>query len=142
MTRLGIDIGSWGVKGARVDLADGSITSAQAGVQLHSPYPGWAEADPGQWWAGVCAVSRELASAGSPVEAVACSGMVPAVLALDERGRPLRRAILQNDARADAEVEELAEELSDPDLVALPGSALTQQSVAPMLRWLPPHSPI
>ena len=141
MTLLGIDIGSSGVKGARVDLADGSITSAQAGVQLHSPHPGWAEADPGQWWAGVCAVSRELVCDGAPVEAVACSGMVPAVLALDERGRPLRRAILQNDARADAEVEELAEELSDLDLVALTGSALTQQSVAPTVRWLRRHEP-
>ncbi|HEY3773565.1 MAG TPA: FGGY family carbohydrate kinase [Solirubrobacteraceae bacterium] len=141
MTLLGIDIGSSGVKGARVDLADGSITSAQAGVQLHSPHPGWAEADPGQWWAGVCAVTRELVSEGAPVEAVACSGMVPAVLALDEHGRPLRRAILQNDARADAEVEELADELSDLDLVALTGSALTQQSVAPTVRWLRRHEP-
>jgi xylulokinase len=141
MTLLGIDIGSSGVKGARVDLADGSVTSAQAGVELHSPHPGWAEADPGQWWAGVCAVTRELVCEGEPVEAVACSGMVPAVLALDDRGRPLRRAILQNDARADVEVEELAEQLSDLDLVALTGSALTQQSVAPTLRWLRRHEP-
>ncbi|MGH2910019.1 MAG: FGGY-family carbohydrate kinase [Solirubrobacteraceae bacterium] len=141
MTLLGIDIGSSGVKGARVDLADGSIVSAQAGVELHSPHPGWAEADPGQWWAGVCAVTRELVAEGEPVEAVACSGMVPAVLVLDDRGRPLRRAILQNDARADAEVEELAGELSDLDLVALTGSALTQQSVAPTLRWLRRHEP-
>lgn len=141
MTLLGIDIGSSGVKGARVDLADGSITAAQAGVQLHSPHPGWAEADPREWWAGVCAVTRELVCEGEPVEAVACSGMVPAVLALDEAGRPLRRAILQNDARADAEVEELAQELSDLDLVALTGSALTQQSVAPTVRWLRRHEP-
>lgn len=141
MSLLGIDIGSSGVKGARVDLADGSVTSAQAGVELHSPHPGWAEADPGEWWAGVCAVTRELVSEGEPIEAVACSGMVPAVLALDADGRPLRRAILQNDARADAEVSELSEQLSDLDLVALTGSALTQQSVAPTLRWLRRHEP-
>lgn len=141
MTLLGIDIGSSAVKGARVDLADGSITSAQAGVELHSPHPGWAEADPDRWWAGVCAVTRQLVADGGPVQAVACSGMVPAVLALDARGRPLRRAILQNDARADAEVDELAAELSDLDLVALTGSALTQQSVAPTVRWLRRHEP-
>ncbi|HLI58662.1 MAG TPA: FGGY family carbohydrate kinase [Solirubrobacteraceae bacterium] len=142
MTLLGIDIGSSAVKGARVELADGSVQSAHAEVELHSPHPGWAEADPGQWWAGVCAVTRELvAESGAPIEAVACSGMVPAVLALDADGRPLRRAILQNDARADAEVTELAAELSDLDLVALTGSALTQQSVAPTLRWLRRHEP-
>ena len=114
MTLLGIDIGSSGVKGARVDLADGSVTSAQAGVELHSPHPGWAEADPGQWWAR-CRRGRPRAAVApraSRVEAVGAAGMVPAVLALDDRGRPLRRAILQNDARADAEVEELAEQLA------------------------------
>jgi xylulokinase len=66
---------------------------------------------------------------------------VPAVLALDADGRPLRRAILQNDARATREVQELAALLADVDLVQLTGSALTQQSVAPTLRWLERYEP-
>jgi xylulokinase len=142
---LGIDIGSSGVKAALVDPEAGVLASAQEPAELYSPRPGWAEADPEQWWSAVCTlVPRLLAASGrgaQDVDAVAASGMVPAVLALDERGRPLRRAILQNDARATAEVSELAELLADIDLLGLTGSALTQQSVAPTLRWLERHEP-
>ena len=40
------------------------------------------------------------------------SGMVPAVVPVDVHGKPLRRAILQNDARAHREVEELGRKLA------------------------------
>jgi xylulokinase len=142
---LGIDIGSSGVKASLVDPGTGVLASAQEPAELYSPRPGWAEADPEQWWSAVCTlVPRLLAASGrsaQEIDAVATSGMVPAVLALDERGRPLRRAILQNDARATAEVAELAEQLADIDLLGLTGSSLTQQSVAPTLRWLARHEP-
>ncbi|MGI8714685.1 MAG: FGGY-family carbohydrate kinase [Solirubrobacteraceae bacterium] len=142
---LGIDVGSSAVKAALVDPEAGALTSAQAEVELFSPQPGWAEADPGAWWEATCAViPLALEQAGrraDEVQAVACSGMVPAVLMLDQRGRPLRRAILQNDARATVELNDLAERLADIDLLGLTGSALTQQSVAPTLRWLRRHEP-
>lgn len=142
---LGLDIGSSGVKAAAVDAHNGVQATARRDVGLESPQPGWAEADPVQWWEGVCACVRELTSRSgvhaAQVEAVACSGMVPAVLALDASGEPLRNAILQNDARATVELDELAGLLADLDLVALTGSALTQQSVAPTLRWLARHEP-
>jgi xylulokinase len=142
---LGIDIGSSAVKAALVDPGDGVLATARQDVELHSPRPGWAEAEPQQWWSAVATlVPRLLEQAGADskeIDAVASAGMVPAVLALDHRGRPLRRAILQNDARATAELDDLAGRLADLDLLALTGSALTQQSVAPTLRWLARHEP-
>jgi xylulokinase len=142
---LGLDIGSSGVKGVLVDPSRGVVAAASHPVELLSERPGWAEADPDAWWDAVRAVVPELlASAGvgaADVGGVAASGMVPAVLALDAGGRPLRRAILQNDARAVAELDELQDELADVDLLGRTGSALTQQSVAPTLRWLERHEP-
>jgi xylulokinase len=119
------------------------VASATAPVELYSDHPGWAEADTGEWWAAVSTVVAALLreTAASDVEGVAASGMVPAVVALDAAGRPLRRAILQNDARAVAELDELHRELDGIDLLARTGSALTQQSVAPTLRWLERHEP-
>jgi xylulokinase len=140
---LGIDIGSSAVKGTLVDPEQGVLASAQADVGLYSPQPGWAEADPGEWWSAVCEVVPRLLGetqrGASEIAAVAVSGMVPAVLALDDGGRPLRRAILQNDARATRELDELRAILDGIDLLKLTGSALTQQSVAPTLRWLECH---
>ncbi|MGB9183618.1 MAG: FGGY family carbohydrate kinase, partial [Solirubrobacteraceae bacterium] len=142
---LGIDIGSSGVKAALVDPEAGVLATAHESVDLFSPHPGWAEADPRQWWAAACGlVPRLLAQTGrrsDAIQAVACAGMVPAVLALDSDGQPLRRAILQNDARATDEVLELTELLAGIDLLGLTGSSLTQQSVAPTLRWLERNEP-
>jgi len=138
----GLDLGSSGVKGVLVDPSRGIVASAQRAVDLFSDQPGWAEADPEQWWAGVCGVLHELRQLSpGPIGAIAVSGMVPAVVACDREGRPLRRAMLQNDARATNEIHELRAALADLDLVALTGSVLSQQSVAPTALWLARHEP-
>lgn len=140
---IGIDLGSSGVKAALVDAEHGVLATATATVALTSPHAGWAEADPSEWWSGVVATVPELlVRAGrdaTQVTGVACAGMVPAVVCLDAEGRPVRPAILQNDARASIEIEELRAELSGVDLLGRTGSVLSQQSVAPTLRWLQRH---
>lgn len=140
---IGIDLGSSGVKGALLDPEHGVLATATAPVALSSLRAGWAEADPSEWWTGVMVTVPELlALAGrdaADVTGVACAGMVPAVVCLDTQGRPVRPAILQNDARASTEIEELRAELSDLDLLGRTGSVLSQQSVAPTVRWLERH---
>ncbi len=74
--------------------------------------------------------------------ALAVSGMVPAVVICDDDGRPLRRAILQNDARATQEIRELqARSRSTWTSCALTGSVLSQQSVSPTVLWLARSEP-
>jgi xylulokinase len=142
---IGIDVGTTGTKTVLFDTSRGIVAQASRETTLHSPQPGFAEADTGQWYSGVVESIREVLStsgiSGGAVRAVAVSGMVPAVVSLDSAGKPLRRAILQNDARAHREVGELAVALDGVDLVAMTGSALTQQSVAPTTVWLRAHEP-
>jgi len=143
MTLLaGLDIGSSGVKAVLVDPERGIVATATAPVDLFSDAAGWAEADPAQWWAGVCSTLRTLrASAPGPIAAVAVSGMVPAVVVTNEQGQPLRRALLQNDARATEEINSLRHRLEHVNLLQLTGSVLSQQSVAPTALWLQRHEP-
>ncbi|ROO84434.1 xylulokinase [Actinocorallia herbida] len=140
---FGIDVGTTGVKGVALDVERGIVAEAGRGNALGSPRPGWAEADPGQWSANVADVLAELASRidVARVVGVATTGMVPAVVCLDASGRPLRKAILQNDARAVTEVAEVGELLRDADVLRRTGSPVTQQSVAPTTRWLRTHEP-
>ncbi|HUW78310.1 MAG TPA: FGGY family carbohydrate kinase [Candidatus Nanopelagicaceae bacterium] len=142
---LGIDLGSSATKAILLDPNLGIVASASRATELHSPKTGWAEAEAGDWWRNVTELVPELlAAAGvgaSDVVGIACSGMVPAVLCLDENLAPLRRAILQNDARAHQEITELRLPLADLDLLALTGSVLTQQSVAPTALWLARNEP-
>lgn len=138
---IGIDIGTTGVKAVLLDPGRGIIAQASRANILRSPAPGWAEADPGQWRANVLGALAELirAEPDAEVGAIATTGMVPAVVPVDEAGRPVRAAMLQNDARAGAEARELADRLSDDDVLAATGSAISQQSVAPKALWLARH---
>lgn len=144
---LGIDLGTTGTKLSIFDPDRGVLASESASSPLYSDAPGWSEADTSLWWANVCAlVPKTLRAAGvgpADVGGVACSGMVPAVVLLDDHGRPLRRAILQNDARAVDEIAALRQRLTAQgyDVLGATGSSLTQQSVAPTWRWLCSHEP-
>jgi xylulokinase len=148
---LGIDVGTTSTKVVLADPQAGVLAQASEAVALSSPHPGWAEADPAQWWANLATLVPAVLAAGSgatgrpvtaaDIAAVATTGMVPAVIPVDDAGRPLRSAILQNDARATTEIRELAAALPDLDFVTRTGSALTQQSVGPTLLWLARHEP-
>lgn len=137
---LGVDLGSSGVKAILLSIDRGIVASGSKEVALYSLNTGWAEADPQEWWNAFCALVPqllEMAEAKSEdIKALSISGMVPAVLVLDEDKNPLRNAILQNDARAQSEIEELRNSLVGVDLLAETGSILTQQSVAPTALWL------
>ncbi len=135
---LGIDVGTSATKAVVVDPAGAILAQAERPVELRSPRPGWAEEDPEQWWANVCSLCRELPV--SDVAAIGVSGMVPAVILLDEAGRRLRPSIQQNDARAAREVEELRAALG-PSVLPRTGSPVTQQSVGPTALWLARNEP-
>jgi xylulokinase len=142
---LGVDLGSSAVKATLVSPERGIVASASRPVDLFSDHAGWAEADPAQWWSATCEVIAQLlaetGATGVDVVALAVSGMVPAVVICDGHGVALRRAILQNDARATDEIRELQHSLEHLDLLRLTGSVLSQQSVSPTVLWLARREP-
>lgn len=142
LVTVGVDIGSSGVKVLATSRTRGVLAIASTAVDLASPEPGWAQADPEAWWEATCRATRQVLGdlpAGTHISAVAASGMVPAVVCVDGHGRAMGPGLLQNDARATREIAELADELADVDLLGLTGSVLSQQSVAPTVRWLQRH---
>lgn len=140
MTRLlGLDVGTTATKAMVIDDEHAIVAQASRPSDIDSPRPGWAEADPAQWWANVCSLTAELPV--GDVEAVGVSGMVPCFIALDGTGRLLRPSIQQNDARAVAEVAELADELAQTAVLERTGSPVSQQSLGPTARWLARHEP-
>lgn len=142
---IGVDIGTTGTKVALLHVERGIVAIASRNTTLHSDRPGFAEADTDQWLTNVIECIREVVAVSGvdadDIGAVSAAGMVPAVIFLDANNRPLRRAILQNDARAVNEIVELNEKLNDTDLVGLTGSAMTQQSVAPTVLWIQRNEP-
>jgi xylulokinase len=142
---LGVDIGTTATKVSVADLEGRVLAERSAECTIDSPRPGWAQADPQQWWDNVCdlvpATLLDAGVAADQIAAVGVSGMVPTVICLDANGRPLGPSIQQNDARAGQDIIELKTALADADLLERTGSDLTSQSVGPKIRWLRRNQP-
>ncbi|MGH7160751.1 MAG: FGGY family carbohydrate kinase, partial [Acetobacteraceae bacterium] len=142
---IGLDIGTTSTIGVLLAPPGRVLALATRPVDLFAPHPGWAEEDPEQWWANVCALTRELITrAGIGAEEIAgvgVTGMVPALVLLDARGRLLRPSIQQSDARCGAEVAALRAEYPEARFIRRAGNGINQQLAACKLRWIERHEP-
>jgi len=137
---LGVDVGSSGVKSILLDVERGIIANFNSPVNQFSDHPGWSEADTDEWWNGFTSAIPQLlkdsGASSTDIKAVSFAGMVPALVPIDHEGNPVRRAMLQNDARATVEIEEIKSKLTGLDLLATTGSVISQQWIAPTISWL------
>jgi xylulokinase len=142
---LGLDLGTTAVKAVVLDPERGLLAAHSLPNTPDSPHPGWSEQDPVTWLNNALElVPLVCAAAGiepAAITGVGVAGCVPCVIALDERDWPLRPALLYNDARAHAEIDELTAELGAGSVLERTGAGITQQSVGPKLRWLQRHEP-
>lgn len=142
---LGVDLGTSSTKGVLARPDGEVLATAERPHSVSRPRPGWVEQDAeAVWWADVTAICHELLEGvqGDAVKGVCMSGLGPCVVALDERGRPLRPAILYGvDTRASEEIAELTERFGADEILERCGSPLTSQAVGPKLLWLRRHEP-
>jgi len=119
---IGVDLGTGGVRALAVSAAGevvaGSAVSLEAARVADAE--GLHEQAPQGWWEATCQalgeLMGELKAAGIRAEtlrALAVDGTSGTLACLDETGRPLRAAIMYNDARAGEEAEGLNERAGD-----------------------------
>jgi xylulokinase len=127
---------------------DGAVLAEQTTAHgFDIPHPGWAEHDADAvWWHDFCVIARALMTKANiqpgQLAGVGCSAIAPAMLPLDERGRPLRPSILYGiDTRASAEIEELTAQLGAEQVFERTGQYLSAQSVGPKVLWYKRHEP-
>ena len=143
---LGVDIGTQGSKGVVCDVHGRVMASAYIEHTIHAPFPGWAEQDADDtWWGAFVSLVKEMLGKGSGyssrIAAVGVSGLVPNMLPLDERGKPVRRAILHTDRRATRELSELREQLTDAGCAEIECGPIALASPVPQLLWVRRHEP-
>jgi xylulokinase len=138
---LGIDLGTSGVK-ALVAGTDGAVLGrGVAGYPVRAPASGRAESAPEDWWLATrAAVRAALAEADRvTVTAVAVAGQMHGVVLVDDRGAPLRPAILWLDQRAAAEAASYAD--LPWEYTAVLGNRPSPGMAGPLLCWLMTHEP-
>ncbi|HEX6151562.1 xylulokinase [Nocardioides sp.] len=126
------------------------VRDAETGALVRhgtAPHPPGSEVDPEAWWD---ALQAAVAAAGGldDVEALAVSGQQHGLVALDDRGRVIRPALLWNDVRSAEAAEQLVHELGDGDRTIGAGRWADGVGSVPVasftvtkLRWLADHEP-
>src|SRR5260221_12999546 len=110
---LGIDIGTTGVRGAVIDTRGNLVAEAAEPCPPVATAAGRVEGDAEAWWSAVRAVIGRIGQRVplARVQGVGVTGQAPTAVLVDADGRPLRRAILWLDVRADAEARALDQAL-------------------------------
>lgn len=144
---LGIDIGTFELKGVLVDGTGAIIASTQKPHRMIVPQAGWAEHRPIEdWWDDFTFLSQKLLaeSAINPrdIKAIGTSAIGPCMLPLDKSGAPLMNAVLYGvDTRAVREISELTATIGEDVILERCGNALTSQSIGPKILWLKRNRP-
>jgi sugar (pentulose or hexulose) kinase len=116
---IGIDGGTESVRVGIFDQEGTPVVFSSEEYATEHPRPGWAEQDPDEWWSRlVPAVKGAMDESGVSPEEIAgisldCTSCT--VVALDERDRHLRPAILWMDVRAADQARRIGE-TGDPAL--------------------------
>jgi xylulokinase len=137
---LGIDLGTSSSKAVVVDAEGRLCTQATADYAVQSPRQGWAETDPGDWWAAVTRCVREaVGKAGVQPAAIGLSGQMHGLVLADDSAAPVRPALLWADSRA---VDMLATYRAlDSAQCARLANPLSPGMAGPMLAWVAAHEP-
>lgn len=142
---VGVDVGSQSVKAALLDPDGRTLATAGSPCTMAHPQAGWAEQDPADWERALGeAVRAVLATSGvrpTDVTHLGLACQVDGVVAVDDRHRPLRPAIIWLDRRADAEVDRLTHKVGAEAIFTTTGLAPDASHTAPKMMWLREHEP-
>ncbi len=135
---IGIDVGTSGIKAVAVDAGGSVRAEAERSYPLSTPQPGWTEQQPEDWWRAACGALRELSERmnGEAPAALGLTGQMHGMVPLDDDGAPVRPAILWNDQRTGAAVQEIDAAVGRATLIARGGNPAITGFQLPKLVWM------
>lgn len=138
---VGVDTSTQSTKVLVVDAATGQVVASGQAPHTVSSGAG-RESDPSQWWDALGEALRQCGDAAHEAAAVSIGGQQHGLVTLDDRGEPVRPALLWNDVRSAPQARRLVEELGGPKAWAdrtgsVPGASFTVTKWA----WLAEHEP-
>ena len=140
---IGIDIGTSAIKAVITDSAQNVVAERDAALAISRPKPLWSEQNPADWWAAVAGVMDGFAASVPQlmgrVQAIGLSGQMHGAVLLGQDLKPLRAAMLWNDARTGQQARDLA--LNHPHLAQRLGVMPMPGLTAPKIPWLALHEP-
>nr|WP_263324375.1 xylulokinase [Neobacillus sp. Marseille-Q6967] len=105
----------------------------------------WAEQDAEDWWEAVCITSKKLVGTLGinplDIAVVSFSGQMMGCLCVDKSANPLRKAIIWADQRAQKQVAQIEEHITQKDFYHIVGHRNTASYGIQKLMWVRDHEP-
>ena len=143
---IGHDVGTGGVKSVLAS-GDGELVAASfEPYPIYHPQPNWAEQDPLDWWIAVALSTRRLVeeSGVDPalIGGIGFAGQMLGIVPVDSGGKPLGRAIIWLDSRADEQAAAFIRRFGGRKIVIrVVGAAPSGKDVVCKLAWLRENEP-
>lgn len=141
---LGLDIGGSGAKAGLFNSDTGRLLGAgYVEYRMTSAVPGHAEHDAETWWQAAILAIRQAIDGCNPA-AIGAVGIscTNGLVAVDERGQPVRPAIMLWDQRALPEVESIRRVLDPSRVFEITGNPVAPGAYSlPTILWLKHHEP-
>ena len=143
MNFLGIDIGTSGCKAVVFDATGRQLANAQREYALHFTGDGGAELDSTEVLDKCLAVIAEAAQQAGrgTVKAIGISSQGEAFTAIDATGKPLCRAMVSSDVRAEAYAKNWPLEFGEERLYQITGHTASPMFTLFKLLWIKEHRP-
>lgn len=139
------DLGTTGNKATLYDREGRLVGSAFYGYGTEYARTGWAEQNPDDWWQAVCQSTHQLLqethTQKTDIACITFSGQMMGAVALDERARPLRNAIIWADQRSLAQEAWVGERVSFEDVYRITGHRLSASYSLAKILWIRDHQP-
>src|SRR3982075_509392 len=143
---LGVDVGTGGTRALVINEAGQVVNSAtQEHAPFTTPYSGWAEQHPDDWWRaaqlGIRKVLTVHSLAGRRIACVGFSGQMHGAVMLDAAGNVVRPALIWCDVRTQKQCNDLNERIGAARLIQLTcNTALTNFTLTKLL-WVRQNEP-
>ncbi len=146
MNILGIDLGSSSIKLAVLDSQTGKLIAKaqypETEMKIHSPFQGWAEQEPSDWWgnikAGLKIIAKQINT--QSIGAIGISYQMHGLVCVDKNKEVIRPSIIWCDSRAveigNEAFTSIGEEKCLADLLNSPGNF-----TASKLAWVKKNEP-
>src|SRR5581483_10152289 len=142
MVAISVDAGTSLVKAVAFEDDGTELAVVRRAVPIARPQPGWSEQDMHAVWRAVeetiCEVVQRV---GPDVRFLSLTAQGDGCWLIDDAGEPVGPAILWNDGRAAAFVEQWYRDGTLEQAFRLNGTVVFPGSQAAILRWLDEHDP-
>ncbi len=142
---LGIDIGTSGTKTVLFTPEGKAVASHTVEYPLYQPENGWAEQDPMDWWRAVCETCRAVMGKSGikpvKIKGIGLSGQMHGLVMLDEKGVPLRKAIIWCDQRTGKQCEDMTRLVGAEKMVAITANPAMTGFTASKILWVRDNQP-